>query len=413
MHPFATMRRLHDRGPACRGLAVDAEGVMLGPDCSLVRHTPLGYRCADPDELARLTRDVFDGDARLSRLPIVLAGIVKALDGGDLLKAQLLGLEIPIGELNDDRLQRLRAAKDLIKDGFDPNQPRDERGRWARESGAAARMTPATPPKSSFLGRVAPGALRALAQMGTRLSAPTAFFGITLVPTNRSLITEGTLPDRQDLSFEYDAGARRLRLYQDGDAGRQLVFQGNPDLDGIIRDDKGHAIGRRIDGSVVIIDPDALPDAGLGSPRDSGRDKPKLCPDTTEESTEGRKTRSIEYQTYVSGLRPGLDVKLTDPATGRDVKFDGCRESDGTMLEAKGPGYLEKLRENHPIVWHSMEAEFDDQARRQSRAALADGGRRIEWHFADVEVMEHFRERWGNQFPNITLIHTPPPSDKP
>jgi hypothetical protein len=42
----------------------------------------------------------------------------------------------------------------------------------------------------------------------------------------------------------------------------------------------------------------------------------------------------------------GLAVSLSDPATGRRVVFDDCRESDGTMIEAKGPPFGEMLRYN-------------------------------------------------------------------
>src|SRR5580704_5793299 len=38
------MRRLHPRGAANRGICVDAEGAMLGPDCVLVRRTTGGFR---------------------------------------------------------------------------------------------------------------------------------------------------------------------------------------------------------------------------------------------------------------------------------------------------------------------------------------------------------------------------------
>ncbi len=224
------MRQLYERGPHCQGLAVDAEGVMLGPDCVLAHRLPGGgYRSASPEAIAALARTVFDDDARLRRVPIVLSGIVAALDRGDLVKAQLLGLEIPIDRLDEPRLQRLGRAVDLLKDGFDPNQLRDERGRWAREGGAAARTTPALA-RPSLLGRLSATALRALRLLAA--AAPSgaleavAFLGIVCIPTNRSLVSGGTLPDRPDLSFEYDEGARRLRLYrQDGDS-RSLVFEG-------------------------------------------------------------------------------------------------------------------------------------------------------------------------------------------
>ena len=131
------MRRLHERSTRARGLVVDTEGVMLGPDWVLARRTPAGYRCAGAEEIDLLRRLAFGDDLRLQRLPIVLASIATALERGDLVKAQLLGLALPIDELTDHQLQRLHHASDLIKD-FNPDQPRDERGRWTDEGDAAA-----------------------------------------------------------------------------------------------------------------------------------------------------------------------------------------------------------------------------------------------------------------------------------
>src|SRR5690349_1643345 len=113
--PLPPMRRLYERGSQCLGLAVDAEGVMLGPDCILVQRLPSGtYRSAAFDAIVLLARTVFDDDARLERLPIVLSSIVVALERGDLVKAQLLGLEIPINRLDQRRLERLGHAADLL-----------------------------------------------------------------------------------------------------------------------------------------------------------------------------------------------------------------------------------------------------------------------------------------------------------
>ncbi|HEX7968829.1 MAG TPA: Tox-REase-5 domain-containing protein, partial [Stellaceae bacterium] len=222
-------------------------------------------------------------------------------------------------------------------------------------------------------------------------------------------ISDGTLPDRPDLSFEYDEGARRLRLYRQDNDGRSLVFEGRPDADGIIRDDAGHAIGRKLDGSVVIIDPDTLP----GSGSDRGGAGPKLCPDPGDDRPGGKKDKDIAYQAYVSSLvnpeeplEPGLAVKLFNPITGNDVYFDDCRRSDGTMIEAKGTGYLEMLEKESDYPWDGVEAKMLRQARSQLQAA---GARPIEWHFAEREVADYVRDLFRKQNVQITVIYSPPP----
>jgi hypothetical protein len=413
--PFATMRQLYERGPRCQGLAVDAEGVMLGPDCVLVHRLPGGgYRSARPDAIAHLARAVFDDDVRLRRLPIVLSGIVAALDRGDLVKAQLLGLEIRLDRLDEPRLQRLGSAWTLLKDGFDPHELRDEGGRWAREGGAAARMRLAIARLSllgrvsSLLGRLSAMALRALSLLAAAAASgaleATAFLGIIFIPTNRSLISGGTLPDRPDLSYEFDQGANRLRLFRQNGDSRSLVFEGRPDADGIIRDNDGHAVGRKLDDSVVIIDPDTLP--GAGTRNDDGR--PKLCPDPGDDRKGRKSDKDLDYQTQISGLKRGLAVRLPsrsdDPRRDDYVYFDGCRESDGTMLEAKGTGYLAMMRKS-PSFWDDKIMEdFYEQADHQVTAAA---GRKIEWHFAEKEVADYVRDKFAKRFP-ITVIYTPP-----
>lgn len=108
--PFAEMRRLHDRGPSARGLVVDTSGVMLGPDCVLVEPTNGNYRRINSDELDRLLKTTFGHNHGLGRFSIVLDRITEALAAGDLVKAQLLGLEIPLRTFNDLQLKLLRSA---------------------------------------------------------------------------------------------------------------------------------------------------------------------------------------------------------------------------------------------------------------------------------------------------------------
>ncbi len=66
------------------------------------------------------------------------------------------------------------------------------------------------------------------------------------------------------------------------------------------------------------------------------RASPSSVP-TRAETIAGRSEGSLAYQEQITGRPPGLEVKLNG------VRFDGCREEDGTMLEAKGPGYADKM----------------------------------------------------------------------
>ena len=405
MLPLPPMRRLYERGSRCHGMGVDAEGVMLGPDCVLAQRLPDGgYRSADANALALLAFAVFDDDTRLRRLPLVVSGIVAALDRGDLVKAQLLGLEIPIDRLDEPRLQRLHRAAELLK--FDQNQLRDEYGRWARESGRAMSAV------RSLLGRLRPATLTALRLLAAAATSgaleAVAFLGIIFIPTNRSTISQGPVVGQPDLSYEYDEGARTLRLYQQDGDRRSVIFEGRPDIDGIIRDDDGQAVGRKLGDSVVLLDPDTLPGAGARS--DDGQ--PKLCPDPREDRGGQKNEKDIQYQMQISGLGRGLAVRLpsntTDPDRDPYVYFDSCRESDDTMLEAKSTGYLDMMQ-NKPFFWEEfIVPKMLKQARNQFAAAA---GRSIEWHFAEKEVADYMREQFTNDRLPITVIYTPPRSE--
>jgi Restriction endonuclease fold toxin 5 len=104
-------------------------------------------------------------------------------------------------------------------------------------------------------------------------------------------------------------------------------------------------------------------------------------------------------------------VKLTDPLTGKPVYFDGCRESDGVMLEAKGFSYENFItRAWNWQVWFKKLPDIESQAIRQSRAA---GSRGVEWHIADPDAAIAFEmtiRRLGIK--NIKVVYDPPSARK-
>lgn len=134
-------RRLHPRGLASRGVTVDVEGVALGPDYLLVRRTQAGYQTASRSEIRTLLDLAFDYRGDEAPFHRRCATIAKALDDGALLRAQLLGLFLPVGELDVFDLQRLHLASRLIK--YDPDQPRAEDGKWSDAGGSGSSASPA------------------------------------------------------------------------------------------------------------------------------------------------------------------------------------------------------------------------------------------------------------------------------
>lgn len=135
------MRRLHPRGPDSRGVAVDADGAMLGPDCVLVRRTPTGFRTVAPGEAAAVQAAILEPDTEPGWLFDQAGRIADALANGEIALAQIYGLRIPVAELDDAALRRVAEASTLFRANFNPAQPRvpagnPDGGQWTDAGGA-------------------------------------------------------------------------------------------------------------------------------------------------------------------------------------------------------------------------------------------------------------------------------------
>jgi hypothetical protein len=130
MNIFVKWRRLDARGRARSGLVVDEEGMMLGPECLLVRRMPEGYRCLDPTEATVVQKALFADSRDPDWLFRHCARIAAALARGEIALAQIYGLQIPLPDLDGNRLEQLARAASLVKAGFNPDEPRDWHGRW-------------------------------------------------------------------------------------------------------------------------------------------------------------------------------------------------------------------------------------------------------------------------------------------
>lgn len=397
-------------------LILDPENVALGDGDILVKHAADGgYFCLGFGSAASFLRAVDEA-----------AGLDDLVDTGRVGELIIKGPESSLAKSADLSLRRLGAAVALAKGGYNPDEARDEGGRWtssgaaAATAGAAAADLFSAPALVPPLRQFAAGLLPAGA---AGVGAAVAALGVLVIPTNRSLISEGSLPDETGLSYHFDQGTGVLTFTRERDDGsKEVIFEGRRIGENVFQDREGNVIGRDLGGSLVI-DPDMIPAYRSNAAGDAssqsriGTDaavnsKPKLCPDPGPDKP-GRKTeKDIAYEMYVGTLvngEPlgyGLAVRLMNPVTRKYVYFDNCRLTTGDMIDAKGTGYLKMFREKGPMPWLGVEADMLDQSKRQLQAAQ---GRPIEWYVAEKEIADHVRDLLARNHRNIAVIYAPPP----
>lgn len=389
-----------------------------------VRRSPIGYICVGLGPSAKLARFAFEDVAPSHPFYDACRRHERDIRREGLAKVERLGLDIPFGAYTDPGLRRLAIASAVLKAGFNSEEDRDQDGKWTTGLGAAAARTARSlRAEASLMGPLGAATRLALARIALGITGATTVLGIIFYPTNRSLITEGTVPDHPDIRFKYDEDAGVFTIHRDGGDGGTYGFSGRPDADGVFRDDQGRAFARRLADGTIIIDPDALP----GPKTDSAttNPQPKLCPDPSADRPRGlhgpdgqidpaKIDNAARYQRYISefvngkenALDIGLGVALTNPVTGNSVVFDECRRSDGTMIDAK-QGYL-KMMENtdYPQAWQGTLMKWDGDAERQVQAA---GDRDIEWHFSEKKVADFMATYFGGKNIPIKIIYTPAP----
>jgi hypothetical protein len=376
-------------------------------------------------ELQKILDDAYGTENRQDARNYVpgLAGIALSLSKGDLPLAMIGGVMLKLPEI----------AHATFTAKFDPSQPRDQDGRWTDGAGSEAKETPPIgfegeqspslvdleAEAASGSGRVsleaiAPRVIGLLGRFAGVLSGPLALAAGLLIPTNRSNIHFGDIPDFPGLTFRSDEGVVTLSR-RDANGNVEDLFHGVPDTDGFYNDDKGEIIGRHV-GTGVLFDNDYLADLGAKpaktptSGSDTGPaldaspalapedDEPKVCPPPTPESIAGRSSRSLAYQNQITGLPIGWDVLY------RGVRFDGCNNTTQFMQEAKGlmAEYLTKMSDDK-LRRSKFYRDIMKQAGNQNAAAV---GRGVDWYFADQKFTDFFLGEFERaEYSNITVHH--------
>ena len=294
-------------------------------------------------------------------------------------------------------------------------------------AGAAAAGDAAV--EGTILGSLGADALAGLGAVAAGFAGAVAALGLIFIPSpNGGLFAQGAVPGESGLNFEINHDEGTLRITR---AGR-TVAAARLGAGGLYRDETGRPIARAV-GDRVVIDPDALHAAikakesdetdvktGTEASTEARREEPKLCPAPVDDQAGGRKEFDIQYQQFVRDivnpqrrpqLPPELAFGLPDPATGRLVKFDDCRESDGAMIEAKGH-YEEMMRPDWEKGVDILTYKWTKQAKSQ---AAASGGREIEWYFHEQAAADLARRIFqiNPNLNRITVRFQPDPAGIP
>lgn len=114
------------------------------------------------------------------------------------------------------------------------------------------------------------------------------------------------------------------------------------------------------------------------------------------EVNESMSASARDYQAQITG-------KVGQAHILNGVKFDGI--SNGALLEAKGPGYANFVKDGEFQGWFTGEKPLVNQAVRQMRAA---NGAPIEWHVADKEAVQALQKLFQDKnITGIKVIYTP------
>jgi hypothetical protein len=276
------------------------------------------------------------------------------------------------------------------KRAYVDSEARDGHGRWTGDGSANAATTSETVADQTAVADLAPETIGLVARLAGVVAGPITLAAATLIPTNQSNIHSGEFPDFPGLHYRSDEGVVTISRL-DAAGNIETLYHGVPDADGFYHDNAGYVVGQRV-GTGVMFDNEALSDfaakpatetadARLDPVLPSDDDEMK-CPAPTPENIKGRSNRSLAYQEQVTGLRRGWDVNYLG------VRFDGCDEDTGRMIEAKGLGMEWMLTWPPKNVYQSkFYLRMMRQAERQNTASA---GRGDDYYFASDRMANFF-----------------------
>ncbi len=437
----------------------DTGGLRVGGVALLARDAKGGWTRRDEGDLSRELSKLYGFPLDFGRVRMRIDAVAAALGSGDLARAQIAALLLQLPDppasagAQPGALEKRLLARDLVACGllkadadWDDKHPRtgappnpgwfapkpDEPG--AEEPNANAGPAAGAPSRSSAPGgelafvppalttgadsllaeNLSAAALDGLTTLAARVAVPTILFGAIFIPSANPIVDEGPVPGRPDMAYRWALDETQVtfkvlingqwRTLTEGVLGQGDAFY-SPDGEIVAR--MVLAPGRR---PTLVTAVDALDRAladlrrANGEPAASPTDEehePKLCPDPTPEPKTTQSANSIAYQEYVSGLPYGWAIVLGI------VRFDGCDETTGNLLEAKAD--IDHLFDANDVLYSWVHPENNPifQMAAQAEAALA-AGRVVVWHAQTEKTYRGLTKIADDEdFGNLFVVYDP------
>jgi hypothetical protein len=434
----------------------DAGGLRAGGVALLARDAKGAWTRRDERDLDRELSKLYGFPLDFARMRRGLDAVAGALGNGELARAQIAALLLRLPDPpasagpQSDALQKRRLARDLVACGllkadadWDDKHPRTgappNPGWFAPRSGEPGVDEPKTDPSPAagapsrggeapafvpplpaatvsplLAGDLSATALRGLMMLAARLSAATIVFGAIFIPSDNPIVEERPVPGRPDMTYRWARDETRATFKVLIDGQWRTLTVGRLGAHGVFYDRDGRAVARVVDGpdrrQTLVATVDVLDRALADLRRRDGEPaaapavddrEPKLCPDPTPEPKTTKSVNSIAYQEYVSGLPYGLAIVLGI------VRFDGCDETTGWLLEAKADIDFMFDENDNLYSWIKPENNPKIQMKSQSDAAAA-AGRVVIWHAqTDKGYRGLTKIADDEQFGNLSVVYDP------
>jgi len=130
-----------DQNPDGRGLRCDPGGLFFAGEPLLERDERDQFRPRQPTSIQKVFNGAYGADAQWPSRIRSIDVVAKALNKGDVARAMMAAVLMRLPKPND--AIRIRDPEDVLgKAGFNQDEPRDERGRWASNGGGDGKLIP-------------------------------------------------------------------------------------------------------------------------------------------------------------------------------------------------------------------------------------------------------------------------------